>query len=140
MRPNPILTLSLAALALMPTLASAADPLGPPLNAEQFDQRTVGRTITYSVFGQPYGSEQYKPGHKVIWAFTESECKEGDWYQDGQYICFDYGEYAPLQCWTFYDTAQGLLAQFKGDPSQEPLVSLSESQDPLVCQGPDVGV
>ena len=72
MRPNPILSLSLAALALMPTLAAAADPLGPPLNAEQFDQRTVGRTITYSVFGQPYGSEQLK-GKTYLAMFISSE-------------------------------------------------------------------
>ncbi|KFE33785.1 hypothetical protein [Thioclava atlantica] len=124
----------------LPGAALAQTDLGPPLTAEQFDARTQGRTITYSAFGQPYGTEQYKPGRKVVWAFTESECKEGDWYQSGPYICFDYGAPVPLQCWTFYDTAEGLVAKFKDDPGSEPLVSLAESPEPLRCQGPDVGV
>ena len=133
----------LATLTAMPAMAQPADlaaDLGKPLTAEQFDARTQGRTITYSAQGQPYGTEQYKPGHKVVWAFTQSECKEGDWFQSDEYICFDYGDYAPLQCWTFYDSPQGLVAKFRGDPASEPLVSLSESQDPLSCQGPDLGV
>ncbi|KEP69137.1 hypothetical protein DL1_05200 [Thioclava dalianensis] len=143
------LFLSLATAAILSASLGAAqqstptDPqsdLGPPLTAEQFNARTLGRTITYSSHGQPYGTEQYKPGHKVIWAFTADECKEGDWYQDGQYICFDYGQELPLQCWTFYDGAQGLVAKFRGDPASEPLGSLSESHAPLSCQGPGVGV
>ena len=131
-------TLVLALIAT-PTLAQDAANPGPPLDAAGFDTRTVGRTITYSAGGFAYGTEQYLPGRKVLWAFEGDICKEGTWFQDGQYICFDYQDENGLQCWTFFDTAQGLVARFRGDPASEPLVSLGESPKPLSCQGPDVG-
>lgn len=130
-----LLALPLLALGLP---ATAEDP-SPPLDAHGFDTRTVGRTITYSAGGLAYGTEQYLPGQKVLWAFEGGLCKEGDWFQDGQYICFDYKDENGLQCWTFFDTAQGLVARFRGNPASEPLVSLDESPEPLSCQGPDVG-
>ena len=134
------LALALLTLAVSSPLHAqeAADP-GAPLDAEGFDARTVGRTITYSAGGFAYGTEQYLPGRKVLWAFEGDICKEGTWFQDGQYICFDYQDENGLQCWTFFDTPQGLMARFRGDPASEPLVSLGESPKPLSCQGPDVG-
>ncbi len=127
--------------ALCATAALAQDGPAPrPLNAMEFDARTVGRTITYSAGGQPYGVEQYLPGRRVLWAFTESECKEGTWFPAGDQICFDYHDDSGLQCWTFFDTPQGLSAKFQGDDAAEPLVSLSESPEPLACHGPDLGV
>ena len=118
----------------------AAQELGPPMDAAAFDARTVGRTITYSVGGQPYGIEQYMPGQKVLWAFAEGQCKEGTWFQAGEFICFDYQDENGLQCWTFHERGPDLVARFRGQSQNEPLVGLSESPEPLVCQGPDVGV
>ena len=124
----------------VPALAQEA-PLGPPLDAAAFEARTLGRTITYSVLGEPYGVEQYLPGQKVLWAFAAGECKEGDWFQSGEFICFDYHEATvDLQCWTFFDAPEGLVARFENDPDKPPLISLSESPAPLECQGPEVGV
>lgn len=119
---------------------SAPDTLPPPLNAEAFDARTLGRTITYFSGGQPYGVEQYLPGRRVLWAFTADICKEGTWFQAGAFICFDYKDENGLQCWTFHDAPQGLVARFQGDSGSEPLISLQESPEPLACQGPDLGV
>ncbi len=140
---------ALIVLALLPVLAAAqavaqdtGTDLGAPLDAEQFDALTLGRTITYAQDGVPYGTEAYRPGHKVIWAFTESECREGDWFQRGEDICFDYHDDTPLQCWQFHDTPSGLVAQFQ-DPEggvQSPLVGLSDSKDGLDCPAPDLGV
>ncbi|MCL7464377.1 hypothetical protein [Phaeovulum sp. NW3] len=119
----------------------AAPPLHTaPLDAAEFDARTQGRTITYSAYGQPYGVEQYLPGRRVLWAFEGGACKEGTWFQQGEMICFDYRDDGGLQCWTFHDTPEGLMARFLGDPGAEPLVSLSESPEPLDCPGPEVGV
>lgn len=123
-----------------PALAQEA-PLGPPLDAAQFDARTQGRTITYSVLGAPYGVEQYLPDRKVRWAFAAGECKEGDWFQADEFICFDYHEVGrDLQCWTFFDAPEGLTARFENNPDDAPLVSLHETTEPLECQGPEVGV
>jgi hypothetical protein len=133
--PLPI-RLFVAMLALLPRGALAQEPL----DAEAFDARTRGRTITYSVDGVPYGTEQYLPDRQVRWAFEGGECKDGSWFQDGAFICFLYEATPDLQCWTFEDSEAGLTALFQGDALREPLVSLSESAKPLICAGPDLGV
>lgn len=134
---RPVLILAALLLAPLPALA---EDLGPPMTADQFDARTVGKTITYSSGGQAYGIEEYRPGHKVVWAFAEGDCREGDWFQEGEQICFDYHDETGLQCWTFHDGPDGLVALFEGRADGEPLVSLEESPEPLNCPGPDVGV
>lgn len=132
--------LAAAPLAAEPLPDLLTAPLPDPLSAEDFDARTRGRTITYSAFGQPYGVEQYLPGRQVVWAFEGSACKRGTWFQHDRMICFDYRDDSGLQCWTFHDTKAGLIARFMGDATGEPLISLQESTEPLICPGPDVGV
>lgn len=132
---------SLLALPLLALpCAVLAEDLGPPMDAAQFDARTLGKTITYSAGGAPYGIEEYRPGRKVVWAFAEGDCREGDWFQLNDQICFDYHDQTPLQCWTFHDSPDGLVARFEGRDDGEPLVSLKESDAPLNCPGPSVGV
>lgn len=134
------LTLRLTLLMLLlPGVAMAQETVGPPMSADQFDARTLGKTITYTAGGLPYGIEEYRPGHKVVWAFEGGECREGDWFQQGEQICFDYHDDTPLQCWTFHDLPAGLVARFQGDDNGAPLVSLKENAQPLNCPGPDVG-
>ncbi|SOC08820.1 hypothetical protein [Rhodobacter maris] len=133
------MTLALV-LAAVPVLASAED-LGPPLTAEEFDALTLGKTITYTAEGEVYGIEEYRPGHKVVWAFAEGDCQEGDWFAQGEQICFDYHHAeVGLQCWTFHHGPEGLVAWFEGRQDGEPLVSLRESTVPLNCPGPEIGV
>jgi hypothetical protein len=129
-------------LAALPALSQdlGAQDLGPPMDTASFDARTQGRTITYSVDGLPYGIEQYLPGQRVRWAFSEGECKEGDWFQADQFICFDYHDESGLQCWTFHEQDGELVARFRGDDANAPLVGLIETDEPLACQGPEIGV
>ncbi|MDP1667553.1 hypothetical protein [Phaeovulum sp.] len=129
--------LLLAAILVLSPLAAAAEDT---LDADQFDARTLGRTITYSRLGEVYGTEEYLPGRRVRWAFTGGSCKEGSWFQRESYICFAYDTRSDLQCWTFTETDAGLVARFMGDAEGDPLVALRESPLPLACAGPDVGV
>lgn len=124
----------LVALPLM-----AAEP-GQPLSPEEFDAATVGKTLYYNSAGQPYGVEQYLPGRKVIWAFLGDDCRKGEWYPEGNDICFTYEDRPEPQCWTFYQSGAGLLARFRGDPATLPLIAIEESGEPMACMGPDVGV
>ncbi len=121
-------------------LAAAPGHAQEALDANAFDSRTQGRTITYSAYGSAYGVEQYLPGRKVVWAYTEGQCKTGFWFEQAGLICFAYENEPDLQCWTFHDSAVGLTAYFNGDQENEPLVSLDESPEPLNCSGPEVGV
>lgn len=131
-------TASIAASA-GPAAAETADALAP-MSAEQFDALSVGRTLTYATGGMVYGTEQYLPGRRVLWAFTGDICKTGSWFPQGDEICFRYEGVEALQCWTFYDTPGGLSARFRGDPDAAPLVAVGDSDQPLACLGPQVGV
>lgn len=114
----------------------------PPLTAPEFDALTTGHTFFYSRDGQPFGAEQYLPGHRVIWAFTGADCEKGAWTADGDSICFTYETRPGLrQCWRFRATAEGLLGSFVGAPPGEPpLIARRSSPEPMACLGPDVGV
>lgn len=128
----PALALILAALP-----AFAEDPM----SAEEFEAYTTGQTLTFSFMGVPYGTEQYLPGRRVIWAFMDDDCQEGVWYEDAGNICFVY-DHSPVgpQCWSFWRTEDGLRAIFQGEGASTELYEVERSSRPLVCEGPDVGV
>lgn len=126
--------LALAALTALPALAA------DPLTAEEFEAYATGKTLTYAVGGQIYGTEEYRPGRRVLWAFEGEECSRGYWYPDAGQICFVYEDNPNPQCWTFYHETGGLRARFAGDPEGAELAAIAESREPLVCPGPDVGV
>lgn len=127
-------------LGLLPGLPAPAAEPGQPMSAAEFEAATVGRTLYYNSGGLAYGVEQYLPGRKVIWAFLGDDCRKGEWYEDGGFICFVYEDNAEPQCWTFFQSDDGLLARFRGDPFGLPLIAVEESPEPMACLGPNVGV
>jgi hypothetical protein len=131
----------LAALLLAaPGLAGHVQAADAPITAEAFEALSVGRTLTYSLGGKVYGTEQYLPGRKVLWAFEGEECRTGEWYEDEGRICFVYEAGSDPQCWTYFRDAGGLKAQFAGDPPGAEAASVAEIPGPLDCPGPQVGV
>lgn len=135
--------LSLSAALLVATVpALAADDSAEPLSAEAFDAYTLGRTLSYSVQGTPYGVEQYLPDRRVRWTFIGDECQDGVWYERNDNICFVY-ENDPdnEQCWLFYQTDTGLRAVFQGpDGASTELYEVGQNAAPMACMGPSVGV
>lgn len=127
-------------LALLPvSLAASEAETGTPMTGAAFEAYTQGMTLTFSSQGQVYGAEQYLPGRRVLWAFTEDVCREGRWYEENGQICFSY-DYDPTpQCWVFWEDG-GLNALFMGAPNGTRLKEVSKSSTPLTCAGPDVGV
>ena len=121
----------------VPALAADGDR---PLTGAEFEALTTGHTMTYESGGEPYGTEQYLPGRKVVWAFTGDDCKKGTWYEEGAYICFVYDDEPDPQCWIFHRNGSGLTAQFRGDPEGLPLVAVNQTAKPMACMGPDIGV
>ena len=111
-----------------------------PMSGAEFDAYATGRTLTYAESGVIYGIEEYLPNRRVRWAFTEDECREGYWYEDGAAICFVYEDNPVAQCWTFTHGSRGLIAKFLGSDNGRELYEAQQSDDPLVCLGPDVGV
>ena len=118
--------------------AAAAEP-GLPMTAAEFDAATVGRTLYYNSGGLSYGVEQYLPGRKVIWAFLGDDCRKGEWYEDGGYICFVYEDNPEPQCWTFYQSSRGIVARFEDDPTLTTLYEITKTPELMMCLGPEVG-
>jgi hypothetical protein len=111
------------------------------LTAQEFDAYATGKTLTYSEGGAIFGIEQYLPGRRVRWAFTGDTCVDGVWYPDeAGLICFVYEHDPTPQCWSFFQGGNGLSARFENDPDGTLLSEVEQSQTPLICAGPDVGV
>jgi hypothetical protein len=127
-----------AALLLLATAAAAETPM----TADQFDSYSRGKTFYFGSMGEPYGVEQYLDDRRVRWSFLDGQCVDGHWYESNGMICFEY-EASPdpgPQCWTFFQGAGGLVAQFQGDPSQTTLYEVQNADEPMTCLGPEVGV
>jgi hypothetical protein len=77
----------------------------------------------------------------VRWSFLDGTCSEGSWFADGEAICFAYDDALSLQCWVFTFTEDGTLrATFEDKTPSEPLYEVAETDTPLMCQGPEIGV
>lgn len=123
-------------------LAVTAMPLWAetPMSAAEFEAYSTGKTLTFGQSGQPYGAEQYLPNRRVRWSYLDGQCQEGQWFEDLGLICFVYDNNPVAQCWSFFETENGLEARFENDPDDVTLYVARESTEPLMCIGPDVGV
>ncbi|MEL6915702.1 MAG: hypothetical protein AAFP13_14490 [Pseudomonadota bacterium] len=123
--------------ALLPGPLLAQDT---PMTAAEFEAFVTGKTLSYGRQGEaPYGTEEYLPDRQVRWAFTGEECKDGVWYAEGALICFVYDDDPEPQCWQFFAGPDGLRADFAGR-EDAPIYSVRESEEPLFCPGPRIGV
>lgn len=131
---------SLLLLLLLSGPALADTPATTPMSAEAFEAYTTGKTMTYAQGGEIFGTEQYLPGRRVRWAFTQDECKIGHWYPQDELICFVYEDQSAPQCWAFWQEPGGLRARFNDDPAGTELSEVRQTTEPMSCAGPDVGV
>lgn len=133
---RPVLIAAAVLISALPAMAQQT------MSAQDFEAYTTGRTLTYNSQGTAYGVEQYLPNRRVRWAFVGNECQDGVWYERNGNICFLY-EYAPTdeQCWTFQRTENGMTGVFQGpDGPGTELYEVQQSEAPLGCAGPGVGV
>ena len=111
-----------------------------PMTAEEFESYVTGKTLTYAEDGVVYGIEEYLPGRRVRWAFRGGECRDGIWFEQAERICFVYRDNPVPQCWTFFEGANGLLARFENAEGRREVYEAEQTDEPLVCPGPEVGV
>ncbi len=64
----------------------------------------------------------------------------GVWYEQEDQICFIYEDQLVPQCWVFWQSGGGLIAQFEGDPTATELYEAEDIGEEMLCYGPDVGV
>ncbi|WP_152466811.1 hypothetical protein [Sulfitobacter sp. THAF37] len=123
--------------AALSALPAAAQDL---MTAEEFDAYTRGKTLFYGRDGSAYGAEIYHENRRVEWSFLDGECREGEWYQDGELICFVYEDNPDPQCWSFSRGNGGLIARFENDPRTTELYEARDADEEMICLGPKVGV
>ena len=143
---RPIL-LALAAVCafLLPAAARAAEGA---LDGAAFEALVTGRIMSYALEGEAYGTEEYLPGRRVIWAFEGAACRHGNWVEaEPGLICFAYEDAPDRHCWRFARSGAGLLATFVGDGSGpdpeaglQPPILATPIAGPMSCPGPDLGV
>lgn len=114
-------------------------PPGKPMTPDEFSAYATGHTLAYAADGAVWGQEQYLPDRSVMWAFTGQECQFGQWYPEGNAVCFIYEGDPEPKCWSFYLGPNGLIAELLGEGGFTPLSEVGQSSQPLECQGPQVG-
>lgn len=112
------------------------------MDGDEFAARMTGKTMFFTQRGLPYGVEQYLPGRRVIWSFLGGECQMGTWYEDTAQdrICFVYENISGPQCWDFFDRDGQISARIAGAPPEDDLMVVEESDEPIQCQLPGLGV
>ncbi|MEP4036132.1 hypothetical protein [Pseudophaeobacter sp.] len=125
-----------AVMITLPLSGQAAEPMG----GAEFDRYTQGKTLFYGFDGTAYGVERYLSGRRVIWSFLDGRCQSGQWYEDGEQICFVYEDNNLPQCWSFVLTPKGLTARFQNDPQATELYESGDIDEEMLCLGPEVGV
>ncbi|MDN5787204.1 hypothetical protein [Pseudorhodobacter sp.] len=137
----PLKATIMRALVLALSVLTATAAFGETqMTGKEFEAYSTGKTLTYASEGQIYGVEQYLTDRRVRWAFVDDTCRIGHWYEDSGNICFVYEHDATPQCWTFHLTNGHLMARFISDPPSTELSEVNQTDQPLACTGPDVGV
>ncbi len=111
-----------------------------PMSAAEFEAYVSGRTLTFIDRGEPYGIEEYLPDRRVRWAYIGDQCRDGYWFAADEQICFVYENNPEPQCWIFTRQGGRLGAKFMGEENGRQLYEAAQSDEPLICPGPDVGV
>jgi hypothetical protein len=131
-------TLAAAALAFALPAASAAQT---PVSPDAFEAMSEGRTLHFTLQGEPFGAEQYFPGRRSLWRFVDGTCESGSWRAEGDRICFTYDGDPETQCWRFMREDSHFRAALVGKAEVGDFVlELSHSDDArLPCPGHDLG-
>jgi len=130
-------TLFLAFLALLPAAPGLAEI---PMTGPEFEANTMDETITYDYGGGLFGTEEYLPGRRVRWAFDGELCIYGEWYVQGDEICFLYEDDPRPACWLYFLEDGKIRGRYMGEGGGWEILESARDGGPLPCAGPDVGV
>ena len=121
-------------------LLGAPAAFAEPMTAAEFEEYTKGKTLFFGKGGEAYGAEVYLDNRRVRWSFLDGDCKDGVWYEEAGEICFVYEDHSDPQCWSFEKGPNGLIAQFESNPDSIDLYEAQDSDEEMICLGPEVGV
>ncbi len=123
-------------LGLAPLPAFAERVMSPA----EFETYSTGKTIDYADDFSTWGREEYLPGRRVRFSFTDDECRFGSWYEQGDQVCFVYELDPDPKCWSYFTDGKNVTTVFEGDGPGGTVSTARPTKEPLVCLGPEVGV
>jgi hypothetical protein len=123
-------------LCLFPLSAQAERIMSPA----EFEAYSTGKTIDYEDDFSVWGREEYLPGRRVRFSFSDDECRFGTWYDQGDQVCFVYDDDPGPKCWTYFTNGKNVTTVFEGDGPGGTVSTAIPTKEPLVCLGPEVGV
>ncbi|MFM2390619.1 MAG: hypothetical protein RLZZ437_2174 [Pseudomonadota bacterium] len=106
----------------------------------EFEAYATGKTIDYADDFSVWGREEYLPGRRVRFSFTDDECRFGTWYDQGDQVCFVYELDPEPKCWTYFTDGKNVTTVFESDGPGGTVSRAMPTKEPLVCLGPQVGV
>jgi hypothetical protein len=115
------------------------------VSPETFERLAEGRTLHFTLNGQPFGAEQFFPGRRTLWRYAEDGCQRGIWRAEGETICFVYETLDEPICWRFLqDGGSHVAALVESAPEPGLATGFRLQLDridaaPLACPGPEVG-
>lgn len=122
-------------------LCAGAARAEQPIGGARFGALVTGRTLSWGDAGAVFGQEQYLPGGRVKWLVPDGSCKLGHWWEEVPgLICFGYDDGGAPACWRFFEGEAGLKAQSVEDSTGFLWSEIGNSDQPLACTGPMVGV
>lgn len=129
-------------LALLVLCWAGAASAEVTLSPDQFDRMSTGKTMEFERDGAWYGSEQYLPNREVVWKYGDGTCTSGFWFEDQGSLCFVYEDAPQPQCWVFVEREGDFFARpAESTSGTDAELRLSrQSEQPLACAAPDLGV
>lgn len=112
-----------------------------PVSPSEFRAFAEGYTLYFERDGQPFGSESFERGGKVLWRYNDGSCVEGAWRPHGAQLCFLFDSESAegeVNCWRVLRTEEGgLFARLlSGEDSGLELQITGRDKRPLLCGDP----
>ena len=111
------------------------------MNGDEFDAYTRDKTFYFAESGQPYGAEEIpaQPPRKMVlsgWTLQGREVVRGSRAKSALFT-----KTGPiLNAGASSTNLAGLIARFEGVTGGTILYETRQSEQPMMCMGPDVGV
>ena len=123
-------------------LCLLAGPAGAEtlMSVAEFEAWSTGKTLDYAQAGVVIGSEQHLPGRQTLDADVDGPCAEGIWFAQGDAVCFVYAAHEGTHCWYFWRDSGGVTAKPVNAGAEGLPYTVTLSDAPPTCAGPDVGV
>lgn len=111
------------------------------MSVEEFVELSEGHTLHFQDrFGDYAGGETFFEGQQTIWQYSDGTCTRGEWWAEGDAICFVYDLNPEPQCWRMIEDGTRILARLRDatDPFGD-LILTRRTAVPLTCDGPFLG-